>query len=180
MTSQNLSSLCSDAEDLELLRQQVLLETLTLPDRLRRLRASLVIPAPAERIWQVLTDYDRLAEFIPNLSISRRLPHPEGGVRLEQVGSQCFLSLKFCARVVLDMEEQPLECIGFRMVEGDFRRFEGEWRLLSHPTGTQLDYCLVIGPKLAMPIGLIEKHLSDNLSTNLAAIARQTQVQGVV
>ncbi len=175
MTSQNLSPSPSATTDLEEVRRQVQLETLTLPDRLRRLRASLVIATPPERIWQVLTDYDRLADFIPNLSISRLLPHPQGGIRLEQVGSQCFLSLKFCARVVLDMEEQPLERIGFRMVEGDFRRFEGEWRLLSHPTGTQLDYCLVIGPKLTMPIGLIEKHLADNLSTNLAAIACQSR-----
>ncbi len=146
-----------------------------LQGRQRRLTARVQVPCAAEQIWQVLVDYDRLAEFVPNLTRSQRIPHPEGGIRLEQVGAQCFLNLKFCARVVLDMTEQFPQKIGFSLVEGDFKRFDGAWHLVSlSPTLTELVYELVVLPPLAMPAGLIERHLSQNLSENLRAIYRQS------
>lgn len=146
-----------------------------LQGRQRRLTARVQVPCTVEQLWQVLVDYDRLAEFVPNLTRSQRIPHPEGGIRLEQVGAQCFLNLKFCARVVLDMTEQFPQKLGFTMVEGDFKRFEGAWHLVSlSPTLTELVYELVVQPPLAMPAGLIERHLSQNLSENLKAIYRQS------
>ena len=39
-----------------------------------------------EQVWRVLTDYERLAEFVPNLERCERLPRgPNGRVRLRQV-----------------------------------------------------------------------------------------------
>jgi hypothetical protein len=62
--------------------------------------------------------------------------------------------------------------LGFAMVEGDFRQFEGQWRLESTAEGeaTQLTYDLVICPPLAMPVSLIEAHLCQDLTANLQAI----------
>lgn len=41
------------------------------------------------QVWGVLTDYDRLAEFVPNLAVSQRIALPPGAppnvVRLRQV-----------------------------------------------------------------------------------------------
>ena len=72
-------------------------------ERKRQITAKIQIPqSSVEHVWKVLTDYEALAEFIPNLAKSRRLEHPTGGIRLEQVGSQRLLNFKFCARVVLD------------------------------------------------------------------------------
>ena len=43
---------------------------------------------PAQ-VWRVLTDYERLAEFVPNLERCERLPKgPNGRVILRQVGRQ--------------------------------------------------------------------------------------------
>lgn len=146
-----------------------------LKGRQRRLTARLRVPCGAEQIWRVLVDYDRLADFVPNLTRSQRIPHPDGGIRLEQVGAQCFLNLKFCARVVLDMTEQFPQKIGFSMVEGDFKQFNGAWHLVAlGPTLTELVYELEVLPPLAMPAGLIERHLSHNLSENLRAIYQQS------
>ena len=152
--------------------QQVVVRRQSLGPQRRRLLATILIPRPVEQVWRVLTDYDNLANFIPNLSLSRRQPHPGGGLRLEQVGSRCFLNLRFCARVVLDMVEDYPHRLGFAMVEGDFRQFEGQWRLESTAQGeaTQLTYDLVICPPLAMPVSLIEAHLCQDLTANLQAI----------
>jgi hypothetical protein len=48
------------------------------PARERRILASVIIPAPVEKVWQVITDYERLADFVPNVTSSKLLPHPEG------------------------------------------------------------------------------------------------------
>jgi len=148
--------------------------------RKRRIVASTDIPFPLEQVWQVLTDYDRLADFIPNLTVSQRIQHPQGGIRLEQVGAQCFLNMKFCARVVLDMLETFPRELKFSMVEGDFRQFEGQWRLdplaLDRGGGTQLSYDLIVLPPRAMPAGLIERHICRDLSQNLQAVCDRATV----
>ncbi|MEY3299106.1 MAG: hypothetical protein RLZZ597_2366 [Cyanobacteriota bacterium] len=142
----------------------------------RRIHAITDLPFTADQLWQILTDYDNLASFIPNLSRSRRLPHPDGGIRLEQVGSQAFLNVKFCARVVLDAVEVFPQEIRFTMVEGDFRQFEGKWTLdtIAGPSPrTRLSYDLLICPPLAMPAGLIERHIRHDLTRNLQAIGER-------
>ncbi|MDA0266596.1 MAG: SRPBCC family protein [Cyanobacteria bacterium] len=148
--------------------------------RYRRIKAAIAVPGSLEQVWHLLTDYDCLSDFIPNLTLSRRIPHPEQGIRLEQIGSQCFLNIKFCARVVLDMVEQFPHRLDFTMVEGDFKDFEGFWSLetLETPEGpmTQLGYELMLRPPRAVPATLIERHLRRDLTQNLQAICQQATV----
>lgn len=60
-------------------------------------RALLLMPF---QVWDVLTDYERLPEFVPNLAICERLPTPEGLpkaiIRLRQVR----LTITACAHTV--------------------------------------------------------------------------------
>lgn len=152
------------------------ISTQKLEGRQRRIMAAIHIPFGIDQVWQVLTDYEQLSDFIPNLTQSQRLPHPTGGIRLEQIGAQCFLNIKFCARVVLDMVECFPQELHFSMVEGDFRQFEGTWRLepLAEGQGTRLTYDLKVQPPRVMPVGLIEQHIRHNLSANLTAIRDRT------
>ena len=147
--------------------------------RQRLISAKIQIPHPVELVWQVLTDYERLADFIPNLAFSRRLEHPTGGIRLEQVGTQRLLRFNFSARVVLDLQEKFPHEINFNMVEGDFKGYSGCWRLepysLSDQGLTTLCYAVRIWPKLTMPIAIIERRLSSDLRFNLLAIRRRVE-----
>ncbi|BAY90541.1 MULTISPECIES: SRPBCC family protein [unclassified Tolypothrix] len=148
-------------------------------ERQRQITANIQIPQPIEKIWKVLTDYEALVDFIPNLAKSRRLEHPDGGIRLEQVGSQRLLNFNFCARVVLDLEEYFPKEINFRMVEGDFKGFSGSWRLEPYPCGdvmgTNLCYTIEVWPKLTMPVTIIENRLSKDLQSNLLAVYQRVQ-----
>jgi ribosome-associated toxin RatA of RatAB toxin-antitoxin module len=154
--------------------QGVTVETERVEGRRCQITAQIQIPHSVENIWTILTDYEKLADFIPSLAKSQQIEHPQGGIRLEQVGSQSFLRLKFCARVVLDMVEQFPNRIDFQMVEGDFREFFGSWllqpRLVEEKSGTELQYVVQILPARTMPIALIERRLSHNLVMNLTAI----------
>ncbi len=142
--------------------------------RQRELCARILIPCALEKVWALLTDYDQLDQYIPNLSASRRIPHPHGKIRLEQVGTQQFFRLNFSARVVLDMEEEYPHAIHFAMVEGDFKAFQGSWKLqaidVEGQLYTHLSYCLTILPKLGFPVQIIENCLGKDLTANLIAI----------
>ncbi|MEH2420892.1 MAG: SRPBCC family protein [Nostoc sp.] len=148
-------------------------------ERQRQISAKVQIPQPVEQIWKVLTDYEALPDFIPNLAKSRLIEHPNGGIRLEQVGSQRLLNFNFWARVVLDLEEYFPKEINFRMVEGDFKGFSGSWCLepysLGEDIGTNLCYTIQVWPKLTMPVGIIENRLSKDLQLNLLAIHQRVE-----
>ena len=148
-------------------------------ERQRQITAKVQIPQPVEQIWKVLTDYEALPDFLPNLAKSRLIEHPNGGIRLEQVGSQRLLSFNFSARVVLDLEEYFPKEINFRMVEGDFKGFSGSWSLepysVGEYVGTNLCYTIQVWPKLTMPVGIIENRLSKDLRLNLLAIHQRVE-----
>ena len=158
------------------LLQDVEVQTEAIAERQRQITAKIQISYPVEQVWQVLTDYEALAEFIPNLTQSRLLQHPTGGIRLEQVGSQRFLRLNFSARVVLDLEENFPHEINFNMVEGDLKAFIGSWQLKPDPisgNGTNLHYTVRVWPKRTMPVTIIERRLSSDLRLNLLAIRQR-------
>jgi ribosome-associated toxin RatA of RatAB toxin-antitoxin module len=143
-------------------------------ERQRKITGTIQIPQPPEIVWQVLTDYEGLADFIPNLAQSRRLEHPSGGIRVEQIGSQRLMKMNFSVRVVLDLEESFPKEINFEMVEGDLKAFSGAWLLDScsdaGKAGTNLCYRILVHPKITMPVGIIEQRLSQDLKANLVAI----------
>jgi ribosome-associated toxin RatA of RatAB toxin-antitoxin module len=148
-------------------------------ERQRQITAKIQIPQPVAQVWKVLTDYEALADFIPNLATSRLLEHPHDGIRLEQIGSQRFLRFNFSARVVLDLEEKFPQEITFRMIEGDFKDFSGSWGLepysLAQEMGTNLCYILRVWPKRTMPVGIIERRLAKDLQLNLLAIRQRVE-----
>lgn len=51
----------------------------------RRIRSRISIDAPLDTIWNILTDYERLADFIPGLALSQLLQKTNNYARLFQV-----------------------------------------------------------------------------------------------
>ncbi|GAB4211186.1 MAG: SRPBCC family protein [Synechococcales cyanobacterium] len=148
-----------------------------LEGRRRQIQASITIPTTVEAIWRILTDYDRLAECIPNLVESCVVGEEDGCKIVRQVGTQQFLMLKFAATVTVKIQERYLEQVAFTMVEGDFVEFTGSWDLVPVPEGTRLTYHLTILPPRHMPIKIVEGRLCQDLTVNLQAIHNQALSQ---
>jgi ribosome-associated toxin RatA of RatAB toxin-antitoxin module len=145
-----------------------------LPLGKRRLAVQLRLPVDPSWIWQVLTDYDNLHRFIPNLEHSRVIWRRNPQVGVEQVGTQMFCGLRFSARVTLELtEETEAGQLSFRMLQGDFRCFEGEWRVGVDSTSSWLFYSLLVQGKPGMPIGLIEQRLQHDLANNLRGVQQE-------
>jgi len=149
-----------------------------LPDGARRLAAQLTTSASFESLWNVLTDYERLNLFIPNLLTSRQLYKNQNNFHIKQIGAQDFLGMKFSAEVILDLYEfKDQGLIRFKLIKGDFRRFEGSWQIksINNSDKNSLIYDLTVKGCQWMPIGMIEKRLKRDLSENLIAVDKQAQ-----
>ena len=149
-----------------------------LSDGARRLAAQLTTTASFDSLWRVLTDYDRLNLYIPNLLSSKKLYKNNNNIHLQQIGAQDFLGMKFSAEVILDLyEKRELGQITFKLMKGDFRRFEGSWEIqkVSGSDNNSLIYDLTVKGCQWMPIGMIEKRLKRDLSDNLIAVEKQAK-----
>ena len=144
----------------------------------RRLAAQLTTSASFDSLWNVLTDYDRLNLYIPNLLSSKKIYQKNNNVHLKQVGAQDFLGMKFSAEVTIDLfEDKELGLLKFNLIKGDFRKFEGSWRIknIKNTSKNSLIYDLTVQGCQWMPIGMIEKRLRKDLSENLIAVDRQAK-----
>ena len=144
----------------------------------RRLAAQLTTSASFDSLWNVLTDYDRLNLYIPNLLSSKKIYQNNNIVHLKQVGAQDFLGMKFSAEVTINLlEEKELGLLKFDLIKGDFRKFEGSWRVqnIKGTSKNSLIYDLTVQGCQWMPIGMIEKRLKKDLSENLIAVDRQAK-----
>ncbi|OMO82292.1 putative cyclase/dehydrase protein [Corchorus olitorius] len=102
----------------------------------RKIRAKIGIEASLDTVWNILTGYEKLADIIPGLAVSRVVEKKDKFARVYQIGQQNLpLGMKFNAKGVIDCYEKDLVIlpsgkkreIQFNMVEGDFTRFEGSW-----------------------------------------------------
>ena len=144
----------------------------------RRLAAQLTTSASLDSLWNVLTDYDRLNLYIPNLLSSKKIYQKNNNVHLKQVGAQDFLGMKFSAEVTIDLfEDKELGLLKFSLIKGDFRKFEGSWKIqnIKDTSKNSLIYDLTVQGCQWMPIGMIEKRLKKDLSENLIAVDRQAK-----
>ena len=145
------------------------------PNGTRRLAAVLRTPINIDAIWNVLTDYNRLSELIPNLKSSEVISRDGNRLHLRQVGSQKLMGLNFSAQVQIELvENRKLGSLNFHLIKGDFRRFEGAWKMqeLEDNKGTFLLYELTVQGCIGMPVALIEQRLREDLKTNLLAVER--------
>ena len=144
----------------------------------RRLAAQLTTSASFDSLWNVLTDYDRLNLYIPNLLSSKKIYQKSNNVHLKQVGAQDFLGMKFSAEVTIDLfEDKEHGLLKFDLIKGDFRKFEGSWKIkkIKNTSKNSLIYDLTVQGCQWMPIGMIEKRLKKDLSENLIAVDRQAK-----
>ncbi|GLJ44269.1 hypothetical protein SUGI_0925950 [Cryptomeria japonica] len=152
--------------------------------RERRVSAAVVIEVEEQSVWEVLTDYERLAEFIPNLVLSEVIQGgEEGRVRLRQRGMQRNMYWHIEAQVVLDLQEFPhLENgkeLHFSMVEGDFKQYEGKWYLRPgpRPRTTTLYYEVNVIPRFNFPAIFVERVIRKDLPLNLQSVAARAEAK---
>lgn len=140
------------------------------------IRAVAVVDADARVLWDTLTDYDRLAGFVPGLTLSRRLSAPNARKPLvEQKGEGGLLSLVLPDHVILELDEAPYGRIGFRSVSGWVTSLRGEWLIQGERAPVTLGYRAHVVPALPPPPILTEDYVREEIRLRLDAVVREAE-----
>jgi hypothetical protein len=159
----------------------------------RRFEAEAVLDlaADAQTVWDTITDYGALPQFMPGIRachVIERRAAADGSEHLvvEQQGEFRFLMFAQTMQVLLNIEHRPLQVAEAKAVHFDlglFKRraidiFEGRYDLtpLAAPRGaprTQLRYTSLIGLRLPPPPAVGSVAVRQNLAAQLEAVANE-------
>jgi carbon monoxide dehydrogenase subunit G len=114
-------------------------------------RAAATLAAPLATVWEVLTDYDNLARFIPGLSKSAVQLRLANRVLVEQKGEARFLVFSYPIEVRLEVLESPSDSITSRGVGGNLKRMSGRYELRRVRGGILLRYTGELEPDFELP-----------------------------
>jgi coenzyme Q-binding protein COQ10 len=138
--------------------------------------SSIVIDAPARRVYELAKEQERFPEFMPDVESVTILQRNAGGV---------------VSRWKTLVEEAPIEWteedrfddaglrIEYKLIEGDLDKFEGSWTFEHREGATHVllgvEYDFGV-PTLAQLIGpTLEKKVRENSEMMLAALKRQAE-----
>lgn len=107
------------------------------------------VAAPPALAWEVLTDYENFASFVPNLSLSRVVDRKP--LRIEQHGQFGILFFRKDVHVILEVDERPRTRIAFRALSGDLRLLDTEVDVESSDIGAVIRYRSRITPDFWVP-----------------------------
>ena len=128
------------------------------------------IAEPAELAIAVLTDYEQIPRFMPDVRVSRVRERTAGLVRLEQEATARFLLFSKRIHLVLAVEEAPL-LIRFKDECGkSFERYEGSWTISEVGNHATIRYELVAKPAFDVPGFLASRLFKRDATTTIARL----------
>jgi ribosome-associated toxin RatA of RatAB toxin-antitoxin module len=141
------------------------------------LRATGFVAAPPDRVWKVLTDYDRLPDFVPNLLSSKVLSHTGQESVIDQTGVSRFLFVKKTIHLVVRAVEVPMSRIDVSLVSGDMKRYAVRWELspgtANAVSGTRLTYSGMLEPNFYVPPLIGPSVMQDDVQRMMQAVVTE-------
>ena len=116
-----------------------------------QVRATIEANASMDLCYAVLTDFDRLADFVPGMVSSRVVSPPGEPLRLRQVGRTQLAFSEYTFDVTLAVELDAPREITFRSVAGNLQRMQGRWLVAGDAEHCTIDYQSDIEPGFWVP-----------------------------
>lgn len=129
---------------------------------------------PQAVAWGVLTDFDNMHGWVPNVK-SSRITGREGDntLTVEQKGTAKFGLLSFPYTSVRRMQLEPQRVIQATQVTGSMKRLVSLMKLSPDGTGTRLDYRLELEPSGFAATVMSKEFLQHELTEQFTAIVNE-------
>jgi ribosome-associated toxin RatA of RatAB toxin-antitoxin module len=138
--------------------------------------ASLTVNATQEHSWKVLTGYDRLAQFVPNLSDSHVVARDGNRVIVQQTGYAKFLFIRQPVELRLQVTEQAMQRIDIHRLGGNMVSYEAHWELQPLPENrTRIAYSGIIAPDFYVPSLFGPALMRSDLRSMLEAVRSEIE-----
>jgi ribosome-associated toxin RatA of RatAB toxin-antitoxin module len=140
--------------------------------------AHATLAVPLQTIWQTLTDYNRLPEFIPGISRSRLIEYRGTAAIVEQYGEAGFLFFKVPVDVVVESLEIAPHVIAVRVLKGNLRKLDGRYEIEEGASPADpiiLSWRGVIEPETTLPPLVGEMILRSNVTAQFRGMVREIE-----
>ena len=128
----------------------------------------------------VLTDYEQIPRFMPDVRTSIVRERGTGWAVVEQEAVSAFMMFSKRVHLVLDIEEQP-DALTFRdRCARSFVRYEGAWRLSRHGGQTAITYELTAEPSFDVPGWMLKRLLRRDSTQMIERLQREIAARATV
>lgn len=133
-----------------------------------------LVPVPPRLAWEVLTDFDRMADFLPNVEHSRYVARDGNIAQVAQRGKLDFGPFTIRYESERRIEMHPAEGIILaRATSGTTKHMQSEMRLTAQGQGTELNYRVEMIPDRWIPTSVGVTFMRHELAEQFSAIARE-------
>lgn len=142
--------------------------------------AKVLVKSSQDAVWKVLTDYDGLSKFLPNVISSKVLKSDGNRKVIEQVDARQVFLINVRSRIRSSITETAKTRIDFQQVDGDLQKLQGYWTVepVAPFSGAKADQVLITQvvdaqPKSGTPKNIFYNLFKDSLGRNLNAISQE-------
>jgi hypothetical protein len=144
---------------------------------IQRVRATITMDAPIDRVRNVLFDYARYPEFMPTYEKAAVLWTSPAGARLVQMQLGGLVHLWMRVEISPPARSGAVETYDGRLVQGNVKAFRPRWELEAKGDRTRVTVDSFMDPDLPLvPDGLINAGARDGVRD--AIVALKARVEG--
>lgn len=144
-----------------------------------QVEASAELEGSLDSAWQVLTDYGRFAEFVPDLQVSRVISRDRNAVVVEQKGEARLLFFSYPIDVRLAITEKPRERVVSWAIAGNFREMRSTYVLEARQGRLFLHYAGRLEPDFYVPPLIGTYLLRTSVESMFRALVEEIERQQV-
>jgi carbon monoxide dehydrogenase subunit G len=134
------------------------------------LNAVMFAPVPQAVAWDVLTDFDHMAQWVPNVAESKAIARDGSAVTVQQHGVAKFGAASFPYTTERRIDLKPQSAIKTTQLKGSLRRVESALQLEPEGKGTRINYHLEIVPSGLAGAVMSKKFLEHEITEQFTAI----------
>lgn len=156
------------------LAQQINIDTAAGEGDVVKVTASAEMQVDPRTVWNVISDYDHLGEFIPGMRSSRVVQRSGDKVFVVQMGEFGFLFFRQAVAVKLEVTEYPPLRMTARAVEGNLKGMEGRYEVENLPAGVvRLSYVGSLAPEFPVPPVISRMVVHSVLADQFTAMVKE-------
>ena len=146
--------------------------------KMYQIASSGTVAASPEAVWRILTDYNSMADYVPDMKSTRVVARTGDRVTIEQHGAAHLLFFSRDIRLLVQVHEQAPRQIDVDLIDGDMKVYRCRWELtpVASTGGTRISYNATIEPKFYVPglvgASLVRKDIARMMKAVFARLDR--------
>jgi ribosome-associated toxin RatA of RatAB toxin-antitoxin module len=142
-------------------------------DGVYRVGASFAVAQSAPEVMRVLTDYERIPEFMPDVQSSQVIERSATSALVEQTAVSKFMLFSKRVHLVLEVSEDA-GILRFRDTCGkSFSEYEGSWQVEQRAGHARVEYRLTAKPSFEVPAFVLRKLLKRDAVLMIERLRRE-------